>query len=192
MGAANLKIRRLADRGQSLIETALLLPLLLLLFFNAINFGYYIFVAVNLASAPRTGAQYSIQGSETPAQLQLPPAGPSSSPASVSYLTYQDVRGVLPSWVNARVQVCSRTLGLSGSGGTQTANCAQFGSGTESFTPASDPEAPFFVLHRVDIVYEVQPLIPAFELPTPGGPISLSLLPNLRFHRQVSMRAMGV
>jgi len=182
---------RYSERGQSLIETALLLPILLLLAFNAINFGYFFFVAVNLAAAPRTGVQYSILGEQTPAQLQLPPAGPTSSQVSVSYLTYQDIRNVLPGSPNARVQICSKVLGMNGSGAAMKANCVQFGPGAETYTPAADPEAPFLILHRVDVVYTLQPIIPAFQLPTPAGPISLALLPTLRIHRQVSMRAMG-
>ena len=71
-------IRRFHSRtqGQSLIETALLLPILLLLAFNAINFGYFFFVAVNLAAAPRTGVQLSIIGEATPVNIPLSPAGP--------------------------------------------------------------------------------------------------------------------
>jgi hypothetical protein len=182
---------RYSERGQSLIETALLLPFMLWLAFNAINFGYFFFVAVNLAAAPRTGVQYSILGDQTPAQLSLPPVGPTSSLVSVSYLTYEDIRNVLPGSANARVQVCSKVLGLNGTGASEKANCVQFGPGSETYIPASDPEAPFMVLHRVDVVYTVQPIIPAFQLPTPAGPISLALLPTLRVHRQVSMRAMG-
>lgn len=181
--------------GQSLIETALVLPVLLWLAFNAVNFGYFFFVAVNLAATPRTGVQYSILGSSTPKALTLPDAGPADAQASVSYLTYQDMKNVLPGSANARVQVCSARLGtteaIPGDPTSQIANCVQFGTGTETYTPAADPEAPLFVLHRVDVVYEVTPLIPAFSINTPGGPIDLSLLPTLRFHRQISMRAMN-
>jgi hypothetical protein len=184
------RLRR-SERGQSMIETALLLPILLLLAFNAINFGYFFFVAVNMAVAPRTGVQFSILGEQTPVNIPLPPVGPPSSQVSVSYLTYQDIRNVLPGSAGARVQVCSRTLGMNGSGASLKANCVQYGPGSETYTPAADPEAPFFVLHRVDVVYTLQPLIAPFQLPTPAGPISLTLMPTLRFHRQVSMRAMG-
>lgn len=193
MARTSLRLFHRREGGQSLIETALVLPILLLLAFNAINFGYFFFVAVNLAASPRSGVQYSIVGFATPATLRLPDAGPTASNVTVSYLTYRDMQGVLLSssdFSTARVQVCTKMLGISGSGTTQRANCAQYGSGTETYTPAPDPEAPYFVLHRVDVVYEVRPLIPAFSLPTPSGEISLSLLPNLRFHRQVSMRAM--
>jgi Flp pilus assembly protein TadG len=67
-----------------MIETALLLPILLLLAFNAINFGHFFFVCVNLAAAPRTGVQYSVLGEATPVNIPYPPAGPASSHVSVS------------------------------------------------------------------------------------------------------------
>ena len=54
-------------RGQAMIETAIVLPILLALAFNVINFGYFLLMAVNLAAAPRSGALYSIIGAATPA-----------------------------------------------------------------------------------------------------------------------------
>src|SRR5207244_13548584 len=44
-----------SESAQSMTETALLLPILLVLALNTINFGYFFFVAVNLALAPRQG-----------------------------------------------------------------------------------------------------------------------------------------
>ena len=90
--------------GQSLVETALLLPFMLALALNVINFGYFFVIAINLAAAPRSGALYSILGASTPASAQgsfrgLPPAVASgctgSWPAScdVSDLTYGDLTG---------------------------------------------------------------------------------------------------
>lgn len=191
MRRASIRNFHLRTQGQSMIETALLMPILLLIAFNAVNFGYFFFVAVNLAAAPRIGVQYSILGEQTPLNTELPPAGPTGSLVSVSYLTYRDMQGVLTGSSNARIQVCSKALGMNGTGTAMKANCAQYGSGSETYTPAADPEAPAFILNRVDVVYELQPIIPAFELPTPAGPIPLTIMPNLRFHRQVSMRAMG-
>lgn len=168
---------RSREGGQSLVETALVLPLFLLITFNAVNFGYFFFVAVNLASAPREGVEYSIQGFATPSQLNLPDPGPSTTDTSVSWLTYQDMAALYLS-ANAQVQVCSKVLGLSAPG---TANCAQYGGGTFS-SPAADPEPGSFVLHRVDVNYTVNPLIP-------GWMFGLTI-PSTAFHRQVSMRAM--
>lgn len=180
-----------SELGQSLIETALVLPILLLLAFNAINFGYFFFVVVNLAAAPRAGVQYSILGFATPDALALPPAGPSTSDTTVSFLTYEDMRGVLTGSASAIVEVCSSKVGMTGSGSNTKTACVQYPSGSPTYTPASDPEAPLFILDRVDVTYTVQPLIPAFELPTPAGPIKLTLLPSLAIHRQVSMREMN-
>jgi len=168
---------RSSEGAQSLIETALVLPLFLIITFNAANFGYFFFVAVNLAAAPRAGVEHSIQGFSTPGQLNLPAAGPITNEATVSWLTYQDMAGLRNS-SSAQVQVCTKALGMSAPG---TANCAQFGGGTFP-APAADPEPTVFVLHRVDVKYSISPLIP-------GGLFGL-IMPTPTFHRQVSMRAM--
>ena len=181
--------------GQSMLETALILPLLLLIIFNAVNFGYFFLVALNLAAAPRSGAEYSIQGFTSPGQVTLPNAGPSTTTTTVSYLTYQDMTGALRSPSSASIQVCSKAIGLNSPGtSAQTAKCASYGPAATFPTPASDPESPAFVLHRVDVSYTFTPLIP-------GTPFGLTLLPasicssgggtiSCTFHRQISMRAM--
>jgi len=48
--------------GQSLLETAISMPLLLGLAFNIINWGYLWFMVLALSAAPRMGAQYATQG----------------------------------------------------------------------------------------------------------------------------------
>ena len=176
MRAPKLRLRS-SEGAQSLVETALVIPLFLMITFNAANFGYFFFVAVNLASAPREGVEYSIQGFATPGSLSLPNAGPSSAVTSISWLTYQDMAALHLS-ANAQVQVCTKLLGTSAPG---TANCAQFGGGSFP-APAADPEPGAFVLNRVDVKYTVTPLIP-------GGLFGL-IIPTSTFHRQVSMRAM--
>ena len=54
--------RQRHDEGQSLLETAIAMPLLLGIAFNLINLGYFWFVVLSLAAAPRQGVQYSAQG----------------------------------------------------------------------------------------------------------------------------------
>ena len=49
-------------RGQSLVELALILPLLFLLIVNVVNFGGVFFAWIAVADAARTGAQYWITG----------------------------------------------------------------------------------------------------------------------------------
>src|SRR5579862_2309928 len=50
------------ESGQSLLEMALTLPLLLGLAFNLINFAYYWFVVLALSAAPRQAAEFVSQG----------------------------------------------------------------------------------------------------------------------------------
>lgn len=179
---SNRRSNLLHDRsGQSLIETALILPLLLTIVLNAVNMGYFFFVMLNLTTAPRQGAEYSIQGSAGYQGSQLPGA------ASVSSLVSEDIVGAIPTAANAPMRVCSLSLGLNPVGlgtGTQIPNCASYGGGGGVFgAPDPDPEAPYLVLNRVDIQYHVTPLIP-------GGIFNIVLPPSLTFHRMVEMRAM--
>ena len=74
----------LNEGGQSLLETAVAMPLLLGIAFNLINVGYFWFMVLALAAAPRQGAQYSTQGGQ---------AITSSSPSAtqVSDLVYDNM-----------------------------------------------------------------------------------------------------
>ncbi len=200
MRHASFRALHRRTQGQSILETALLMPVMLLIAFNAINFGYFFFVAVNLAAAPRAGAQYSILGFSTPESWALPPAGPSGSACPntvastdpyVCSLVYQDIAGVLANSTSATVRVCASTVGTSGTGASKISTCQTFGGGTISGSPSPDPEAPLFNLARVDVQYNVSPIIPSFQLPTPAGPIALTVVPNLAFRRQISMREMN-
>lgn len=184
-----------ASSGQSLIETALILPFLLMILLNAINFGYFFLVAINLTSAPRSGVEYSILGYETPAQLSFAPAGPSSLATSTSYLTYQDMTGALYSPANTPVQVCASVNGLNNPGlATQASKCTAYGNAATFPAPAPDPESPSFVLARVDVVYKFSPLIPGtpFNIVLLASPICTSSggTVTCSFHRQASMREM--
>lgn len=173
------------ESAQSLVETALLVPLVLLLTFNAVNFGYFFFVAIQITSAPHMGAEYSIQGFATPSHPSLPSAIPGSGPdLSVSTLTYQDMAGLNGS-ANAMVQVCSEAVGVGATPGTSL--CKQVNPQGNQFTfpsPNADPEPNSFVLHQVDVWYTVTPLIPA-------NLFGLTLTPTLQFNRHVAMRAMN-
>jgi Flp pilus assembly protein TadG len=168
----------LHDRsGQSLLETALFLPFLLTILVNAVSIGYFFSVYLNMATAPRQGAEYSIRGTSTVLETAVPSAD------SISSLVYENIAGSVPAAANTPTRVCTMALGLTGSGSNLTPNCAYYGSGTGTFSALQvDPEAPFMVLHRVDIQYTLSPLI--------QGSV-LNLMPNsLTLHRTVVMRAM--
>jgi TadE-like protein len=199
--------------GQSLVETVLMLPLLLLVLLNAVNFGYFFFVVLNITAAPRNGIEYTIMGSATPAAIAQPLSGPPSAILSASYVTYQDMTGALSNPAGATVQVCTATNISGGSGltnpGTLTekakcvvctgATCGAPGTGT--WAPHSDPElnksntAPAFVLNRVDVQYQFIPLIPGtpFNIALLASPICTTTGGNVRctFHRFTEMRAMN-
>src|SRR5437879_5919507 len=147
--------------GQALIESALLVPFLLTMILNTVNFGYFFLVALNLTSAPRSAAEYSIQGFQTPATVTLAPgpssndllSNPSSNNSSVAYLLYQDLAGALSSSTSATVQVCSGSLG---SGKCVTCSGYSTACGAPANSPGganyTDPETNF-VLNRVDVTY---------------------------------------
>jgi Flp pilus assembly protein TadG len=196
--------------GQSLVETALMLPMLLTLVFNAMNFGYFFLISVNLAAAPRTATEYSVQGPDTPIAQAFAPAGPVSgtgSAISVSFLLFEDMRGAMSAdTTNSSVQVCTQANGVTNGGtSTATATCTTYGAsipaGFSFPTPNSDPElqggptsAVAFILNRVDVFYKFKPLIPGglFNLVLMGtsGTVCSSASGTCVFHRQASMRAM--
>lgn len=163
--------------GQSLLETALFLPLLIIVVANAVSIGYFFSVYLNLATAPRQGVEYSIRGTSTTLQVAVPSAD------SISSLVYENIAGAIPSAATTPTRVCTLALGLTGSGSTQMPNCATYGNGTATFSDLQpDPEAPYLVLHRVDIAYTVTPLI--------QGSV-FNVIPNsLTLHRSVVMRAL--
>ncbi len=200
-----LTARMKSSKGQSLVETMLILPLLVMLVLNVVNLGYFFFVMINLTGSARTATLYSIQGSATPAASQLPDSGgnsPTTSLLSVTYLAYQDMTGAMWNPTGASVQVCSpiNTVsgsGVNGTGANQKANCQVCTSaGGCSATggsppPDADPEAPTFVLNQVQITYTFNTLIPGtiFNLPLQATPICNA--GTCTFARYAEMRAMN-
>ncbi len=164
--------------GQSLLETALFLPLLALVMAYAVDYGYFFLVAADLTSAAHSAAEYSVQGYQGPAQISLPAAGPIATNTSVASLAVAEVN-LLNASTTTTVQVCSKSLGMTG----KLPVCASYGPAGTSYTPATDPEAPTFVLQRVDVTYTVTP-------PVPLSFFNVPLIPVMKFHRQVSMRGM--
>src|SRR5262249_31984566 len=165
-----------SQSGQSLLETALAMPILLGLAFNIVNFGYMWFMVLTLSAAPRMGVQYATQGGASGTSTAVP------STASVSDLVYENLTHAISgaSVSNVSVQVCSSAKGVNAA---NVALCDQFGPAFAFPTPAADPEAPIFVLDRVDVKYTLQPIIP-------GTVFNIILPANLACRRQVSMRSL--
>lgn len=154
-------------QGQALIEFALILPLLLLLILNVVNFAAYIYAGITIANAARAGAQWMILGG---AWVGEPVPAPHDQ---VINLVTQDA-SVLPNAGSLQVRVCTNNAG--------SVSCT----GSGSFpSPPTDPEAGLYVLASVDVNYTYQPLIPAFDFPGLG--IHLTL-PASNMHRRAVMR----
>ena len=205
-----------ASRGQSLVETALMLPLLIMIVLNVVNLGYFFVVAVHLTGAARTATLYAIEGGATPAAGSLPSSAgsvPATNMSSVTYLVYQDLTGSLANPTGVTVQVCTQAnLDSSGAGtntntgGVLRTNCESCTSGgctplngsagsssySGSPVPSLDPEAPGFVLNRVDIRYDVAPLIPGaiFNIPLRASGMCNSG-GTCAFFRHAEMRALN-
>lgn len=202
------------SRGQSLVETVLMLPLLLLIVCNVVNLGYFFLVTVNLTAASRTSALYSIEGSYTPYAQQEPPSGTStggsgaggilSTPGTVAYTVYQDLNGAVWNPTGASVRVCTQMnlnagSGVNGTGAAQVSNCetctssAGCGAAGVGTAPAAsaDPEAPSFVLNQVDITYNFSTLIPGTMFNMPLQASAMCNGGTCTFIRRMRMRSMG-
>ena len=197
------------SRGQSLVETALILPLLLMVVLNVVNLAYFFIMTINLTGSSRTGALYSIMGSATPYASQLPSDGSNTANQTVANVTWGDMSalwGQTGSWVPANVtlQVCSPILGINQTGtGTvsQVPNCDQCTTtGCSQVTGSSinpsinpDPEAPNFVLNQVSVTYQFNALIPGriFNIPLQAFSGICNSSGTCTFTRYAQMRAMN-
>ena len=162
--------------GQSLIEFALGLPLLLLLIVNTVNFGGYFFATITVASAARGGSQYRVLGGASIGA----PAPPSA--AQIFNIVTTDMSALLNS-ASLAVRVCTQTLDASNN---PTTTCDSVGTG--SFTdPPSDtrPEGHLYALAWVDVQYTYQPYIGALNFPALG---IYTTLPPSTIRRQSVMR----
>ena len=190
--------------GQALMEFVLMVPILLTIVLNAVNFAYFCLMALNITASARSSGLYSITGGATPAAIPLPPAGAYNTTTSVSYIAFQDLTGAVnsPTTSNTGVQVCSPSVGIN-SAGTKTANskCSPIGLSATYSAADTDPElnssgtAPAFMLNRVDVVYQFTPPIPLMPLNllTLLGPNCTSTggVVTCTFYRHVEMRGMN-
>jgi len=174
------RLRRSED-GNSLVEVAILAPLMVLLVCYAVNFGYYFIACINLTAAARSAAEYSIQGFASPSAAALPVAGAIATTGSVAALAVGDLGNLTKSSTTTSVEVCSASANTAG---TNTVKCVSYGPSTLSYTADADPAPALFQCNRVDVVYTINPPIPLTFF-------TLSWTPPATFHRWVEMRAIN-
>ena len=163
MGGGALK------KGQTLIEFALVLPLLLLLVMNVVNFGAFLYAGITVANASRAGAQFMIMGSSWV-------GGPDNPPyADIQQVVENDLFA-LPNRASAQITVCRN----------YPSPAPDVCEGPSPATaPPPDPESDLYVSGSVDVTYTYQPVIPFWDFPGLG--IHLTL-PSTTIHRRALMR----
>jgi len=165
--------RRSTQSGASLMEFALVVPILFYLFLNTVNFAGFFFAWITIANAARAGADYRML---TPLFVSAPatPTAPQVGAVVLSELF------ALPNEGSAVVRVCSRTWAPDGSSTSTICETPVGSGGTFTDPPLEDlgvtPEAKFFPTLWVDVQYTYLPLIPMFQMPVLG--VNLTLPPS--------------
>jgi len=149
------------QKGQALVELALIIPLVFLLAVNAANFGGFLYAWITVAGAARSAGQYMIMSSASPG------APTAATLAQITTLVTDDATSLL-NRSSLVVAICTNK--------TTAAN---------GCTALFDPEAPKYTLATVDVTYTYKPLIPLFSFPKLG--ISATL-PSTAIHRKAVMR----
>lgn len=192
-------IGRESRRGQSLLEMALILPLIFLLIVNTVNFGALFYDWITVANGARSGAQYMIMGG---ASAGFPPQATASQ---ITTVISNDLKSLPNASTNVTIKVCTNNNGtfnqtsggtsgttvactcenISGSAVTCPANeggSTSSGNNTDGFT---DPEPTRYVLATVDVSYHYQPLIGLMNFPALH---IYTTVPPTTIHRTAVMR----
>lgn len=196
-----MRIAKLVNdsRGQGMIETLLMLPILILLTLNVVNLAYFFLVITNLTGAARSGAEYASLGTSSPAATPPPSPGPatgSNGNLTVTYIVQQDMTGALwsPTGSNTQIQTCSTVLGFQANGlpNCQTCSgttCGTAGAGSPQQPPA-DPEGSF-ALHEVTVDYTFNTLFPGTIFNIPLQASGMCNGGTCNFVRRARMRVMN-
>jgi Flp pilus assembly protein TadG len=164
-------LNRAARRGQTLVEFALVIPLLFLLFVNVVNFAGFFFAWITVANAARAGSQYAVLGGASVGAPEEPTA------TQIYNLVTQDVTSLI-NRQSLVVRLCRQS--------SSALTCSTSGSGTFTNPPAdTSTEANLYVRAWVDAHYNYVPLIPLYQFPGLG--VYLTLPPTM-VRRQAVMR----
>lgn len=151
--------------GQALIELALIIPFLLLVIANVVNFGGMFYAAITVSNAARNASQNFIYGSATIRNTSTPTA------SEVWTLVEEDTY-TLHNRNTVAIRVC-----LENRNDPSDPACTDQGPAAGSFTfsnPPIDtrPEGGAYLNGWVDVGYTYTPFIPLFTLPIIDVPLS--------------------
>jgi Flp pilus assembly protein TadG len=166
MNRRDISQRLRQERGQALIETVLVLPMIFLLILNLVNFGGFFYAWITVENAARAAANYAILG---PSSV----AGPGAilkapDVAHITSVIQNDMAG-LPNLASLSINICQNKNGT-----------VSTLSGTCSSVPA-DPEPSIYTLTTVDVTYTYVPFISLFSFPSLG--VYLTIPPTTVFQR---------
>lgn len=165
--------------GQALIELAFIIPFLLFVIANVVNFGGMFYAAITVANAARHGAQDFIYGSAT-----VKNAAP-ATPAEIWTLVQNETIALPNAATSLSIRICRENRDT-----PSAPACTSFGPDIYTFTsPAVDvrDEGDEFLNGWVDVGYTYVPYIPLFEVPV----IGISLSPPVQsMTRQSVMRVL--
>lgn len=155
--------------GATLVESALVLPILLFFVINVGNFSAFIYAWVTLGNAARSAVLYEIYNGVAVGAPGTPPTY-----SQLQSVVAADVAS-LPNYSTVTIEVCSNTNGA--------VSCA----GTGSYSPPLDPEPATYTSYSVDLVYSYTPMFTSFSYPF----LNLYLtIPPTTIHQQAVMRSM--
>ncbi len=152
-----------ASSGQSLIEFALLFPVVFLLVVNVVNFGGLIYTYITVENASRSGASYMQLGGSSIGAPQIPTI------SQVQDFVHADLATSLAAGANAPVSVC----GIQKDGGVNwissyspiTYTACTMPTNPPPGSTYTDPQSSSFIYATVKVQYRYCPIIKGWNFP---------------------------
>jgi Flp pilus assembly protein TadG len=174
-------------KGQALVEFALMVPFLVLLIFNAVNFGSFLYNWITISNAARVGAQYAAMGS---AYAKYP----TTATLAAIQTMIQNETSSLPgaSSTNPAITICENQNGTAVVFPPIGATPAPCSDPAGIPAPPQDPETvtgaggSTFTSVAIDVVYTYTSFIPAFS----SGALSVFVPPS-PIHVRTVMRVLN-
>jgi Flp pilus assembly protein TadG len=161
-----------ASCGQSLVECALILPIVFILIVNVVNFGAFFYAWITVSNAARAGADYGILSGASAGTLPTT----TGTPDLITQLITNDILS-LPNRASLVVNVCENNVGATPAVNALVGTCTGI---------PTDPESASYVGLTVDVTYTYQPLIPAaFKFANLNV---FATIPSTTIHRRAVMR----